>query len=329
MAMKSRITELFEIDYPIISGGMVWCSGWELAAAVSNAGGLGLIGAGSMTPEVLREHIVKCRQATSYPFGVNVPLMRPQAAELMEVIAAENVPVVFTSAGSPKKWTGWLHEHGIKVAHVVSSSAFAIKCEQAGVDAVVAEGFEAGGHNGKEETTTMCLIPAVRRATSLPLIAAGGIATGDAMLAIEAMGADGVQIGTLFALTQESSAHEDFKRYCLNLNEGDTLLHFRKLSPTRLVKNGFQTIVQEAEDRGASGDELLDIIGIGKTRTGIFEGDVENGKLEIGQVTGLLKGREIEPVEVVMNRFVSEYYSARRQLINQALDEQISRRTLI
>ena len=329
MAMKSRITELFEIDYPIISGGMVWCSGWELAAAVSNAGGLGLFGAGSMTPEVLRDHIVKCRQATSYPFGVNVPLMRPQAAELMEVIAAENVPVVFTSAGSPKKWTGWLHEHGIKVAHVVSSSAFAIKCEQAGVDAVVAEGFEAGGHNGKEETTTMCLIPAVRRATSLPLIAAGGIATGDAMLAIEAMGADGVQIGTLFALTQESSAHEDFKRYCLNLNEGDTLLHFRKLSPTRLVKNGFQTIVQEAEDRGASGDELLDIIGIGKTRTGIFEGDVENGELEIGQVTGLLKGREIEPVEVVMNRFVSEYYSARRQLINQALDEQISRRTLI
>lgn len=329
MAMKSRITELFEIDYPIISGGMVWCSGWELAAAVSNAGGLGLIGAGSMTPEVLREHIDKCRQATSYPFGVNVPLMRPQAAELMEVIAAENVPVVFTSAGSPKKWTGWLHERGIKVAHVVSSSAFAIKCEQAGVDAVVAEGFEAGGHNGKEETTTMCLIPAVRRATSLPLIAAGGIATGDAMLAIEAMGADGVQIGTLFALTQESSAHEDFKRYCLNLNEGDTLLHFRKLSPTRLVKNGFQTIVQEAEDRGASGDELLDIIGIGKTRRGIFEGDVENGELEIGQVTGLLKGREIEPVEVVMNRFVSEYYSARRQLINQALDEQISRRTLI
>ncbi len=327
--MKSRITELFEIDYPIISGGMVWCSGWELAAAVSNAGGLGLIGAGSMTPEVLREHIVKCRQATSYPFGVNVPLMRPQAAELMEVIATENVPVVFTSAGSPKKWTGWLHERGIKVAHVVSSSAFAIKCEQAGVDAVVAEGFEAGGHNGKEETTTMCLIPAVRRATSLPLIAAGGIATGDAMLAIEAMGADGVQIGTLFALTQESSAHEDFKRYCLNLNEGDTLLHFRKLSPTRLVKNGFQTIVQEAEDRGASGDELLDIIGIGKTRTGIFEGDVENGELEIGQVTGLLKGREIEPVELVMNRFVSEYYSARRQLINQALDEQISRRTLI
>jgi enoyl-[acyl-carrier protein] reductase II len=329
MAMRSRITELFDIDYPIISGGMVWCSGWELAAAVSNAGGLGLIGAGSMTPEVLREHIIKCRQATNYNFGVNVPLMRPQAAELMQVIAEEKVPIVFTSAGSPKKWTAWLHERGIEVAHVVSSSAFAVKCEAAGVDAVVAEGFEAGGHNGKEETTTMCLIPAVRRATELPLIAAGGIATGDAMLAAEAMGADGVQVGTMFALTKESSAHENFKRLCLNLNEGDTLLHFRKLSPTRLVKNKFQTAVQEAENRGASEDELLEIIGIGKTRTGIFEGDVENGELEIGQVTGLLKGREIESVEEVMSRFVSEYYSYRQQLINQALDEQISRRTLI
>lgn len=327
MAMRSRITELFDIDYPIISGGMVWCSGWELAAAVSNAGGLGLIGAGSMTPEVLREHIIKCRQATGYNFGVNVPLMRPQAAELMQVIADEKVPIVFTSAGSPKKWTGWLHERGIKVAHVVSSSAFAVKCEAAGVDAIVAEGFEAGGHNGKEETTTMCLIPAVRRVTELPLIAAGGIATGDAMLAVEAMGADGVQVGTLFALTEESSAHEEFKRRCLNLEEGETMLHFRKLSPTRLAKNNFQAMVQEAEERGASSDELLEIIGIGKTRTGIFEGDVENGELEIGQATGILKGRDIEPVEVVMNRFVSEYYSYRKQLINQALEEQISRRT--
>ena len=327
--MRSRITELFEIDYPIIAGGMVWCSGWELTSAVSNAGGLGLIGAGSMTPEVLREHIVKCREATPYPFGVNVPLMRPQAAELMQVIADEKVSVVFTSAGSPKKWTGWLHERGIKVAHVVSSSAFAVKCEEAGVDAVVAEGFEAGGHNGKEETTTMCLIPAVRRAIDLPLIAAGGIVTGDAMLAVEAMGADGVQMGTLFALTQESSAHENFKRLCLNLNEGSTLLHFRKLSPTRLVKNGFQSAVLEAESRGATEEELLELIGIGKTRTGIFEGDVENGELEIGQATSLLKGREIESVDTVMNRFVSEYYSARRQLINQAMEEQISRRTLI
>lgn len=329
MAMLSRITELFEIDYPVVSGGMVWCSGWELAAAVSNAGGLGLIGAGSMTPEVLREHIIKCREATPYNFGVNVPLMRPQAAELMEVIAEQKVPIVFTSAGSPKKWTGWLHDRKIKVAHVVSSSLFAAKCEAAGVDAVVAEGFEAGGHNGKEETTTMCLIPAVRRATSLPLIAAGGIATGDAMLAAESMGADGVQIGTLFALTQESSAHENFKRLCLNLNEGDTLLHFRKLSPTRLVKNAFQSAVQEAENNGATEEELLELIGIGKTRTGIFEGDVENGELEIGQAASLLKGREIEPVEVVMQRFVSEYYIARKQLINQAMEEQISRRTLM
>ena len=329
MAMKSRITELFDIDFPIISGGMVWCSGWELAAAVSNTGGLGLIGAGSMTPEVLREHIVKCKESTGYAYGVNVPLMRPQAGELMEVIAEQKVPVVFTSAGSPKKWTDWLHQRGIKVAHVVSSTAFAKKCEEVGVDAVVAEGFEAGGHNGKEETTTICLIPAVRRAISLPLIAAGGIATGDAMLAAEAMGADGVQVGTLFALTQESSAHENFKRHCLNLNEGDTLLHFRKLSPTRLVKNNFQTAVQEAENRGASEEELLDLIGIGKTRTGIFEGDIENGELEIGQAASLLKGREIETVEEVMSRFVAEYYSSRKQLINQALEEQISRRTLI
>ena len=327
--MLSPITELFEIDYPVISGGMVWCSGWELAAAVSNAGGLGLIGAGSMTPDVLKEHIIKCKEATGYAYGVNVPLMRPEVPELMEVIVEQKVPVVFTSAGSPKKWTEWLHQHGIKVAHVVSSSAFAVKCEQAGVDAIVAEGFEAGGHNGKEETTTMCLIPAVRRVTSLPLIAAGGIATGDAMLAVEAMGADGVQIGTLFALTQESSAHENFKRFCLNLDEGSTLLHFRKLSPTRLVKNGFQNAIQEAENRGATEEELLELIGIGKTRTGIFEGDVENGELEIGQGASLLKGREIEPVDVVMQRFVQEYYVARKQLINQAMEEQISRRTLM
>ena len=327
--MLSRITELFEIDYPVVSGGMVWCSGWELAAAVSNAGGLGLIGAGSMTPDVLKEHIIKCKEATAYAYGVNVPLMRPEAPELMEVIAEQKVPVVFTSAGSPKKWTEWLHQRGIKVAHVVSSSAFAVKCEQAGVDAIVAEGFEAGGHNGKEETTTICLIPAVRRATSLPLIAAGGITTGAGMLAVEAMGADGVQMGTLFALTKESSAHENFKRLCLNLDEGSTLLHFRKLSPTRLVKNNFQTAVQEAENRGASEDELLEIIGIGKTRTGIFEGDIENGELEIGQGASLLKGREIESVEIVMDRFVYEYYAARKQLINQAMEEQISRRTLM
>ncbi len=328
--MANRISELFGIKYPVIAGGMVWCSGWRLASAVSKAGGLGLIGAGSMHPDTLREHIVKCREACgNLPFGVNVPLMYPEIDTVMNLLADEGVKIVFTSAGSPKKWTGWLHDHKIKVAHVVSSSLFAAKCEAAGVDAVVAEGFEAGGHNGKEETTTMCLIPAVRRATSLPLIAAGGIATGEAMLAVEAMGADGVQIGTLFALTQESSAHENFKRLCLNLEEGSTLLHFRKLSPTRLVKNGFQTAVQEAENRGATEDELLELIGIGKTRTGIFEGDVENGELEIGQAASLLKGREIEPVDVVMQRFVQEYYIARKQLINQAMEEQISRRTLI
>ncbi len=311
--MNSRITELFGIEYPIIAGGMVWCSGWKLAAAVSNAGGLGLIGAGSMTPEVLREHITQCREATQKegkPFGVNVPLMKPNVAEIMDVIAQEHVPVVFTSAGSPKKWTAWLHERGIKVAHVVASSTFARKCEEAGVDAVVAEGFEAGGHNGKEETTTLCLIPAARRATKLPLIAAGGITSGEAILATRVLGAEGVQIGTLFALTQESGAHEAFKRRCLDLNEGDTKLLLRKLSPTRLVKGGFYDSIEEAENRGASGEELLDIIGIGKTKAGIFEGDVENGELEIGQAASLLKGNDIEPVATVMQRLVLEYEQA-------------------
>lgn len=312
--MESRISKLFGIKYPIIAGGMVWCSGWRLAAAVSNAGGLGLIGAGSMTPEVLREHIVKCRQATDKPFGVNVPLMKPNSAEMMEVIAQEHVPVVFTSAGSPKKWTAWLHERGIKVAHVVASSTFARKCEDAGVDAVVAEGFEAGGHNGKEETTTLCLVPAARRATSLPLIAAGGITSGDAILATQVLGAEGVQIGTLFALTQESGAHEAFKRRCLDLNEGDTRLLLRKLSPTRLVKGGFYNTIEEAENRGATSEELLEIIGIGKTKVGIFDGDIENGELEIGQGASLLKGHDIEPVATVMQRLVDEYNQARKRM---------------
>ena len=312
--MESRISKLFGIKYPIIAGGMVWCSGWRLAAAVSNAGGLGLIGAGSMTPEVLREHIVKCRQATDKPFGLNVPLMKPNSAEMMEVIAQEHVPVVFTSAGSPKKWTAWLHERGIKVAHVVASSTFARKCEDAGVDAVVAEGFEAGGHNGKEETTTLCLVPAARRATSLPLIAAGGITSGDAILATQVLGAEGVQIGTLFALTQESGAHEAFKRRCLDLNEGDTRLLLRKLSPTRLVKGGFYNAIEEAENRGATSEELLEIIGIGKTKVGIFDGDIENGELEIGQGASLLKGHDIEPVATVMQRLVDEYNQARKRM---------------
>ncbi len=309
--MKTRITDLFGIELPVVAGGMVWCSGWRLAAAVSRAGGLGLIGAGSMTAEVLREHIVKCRQAVGdRPYGVNMPLMKPDAAQLMEVVAQERVPVVFTSAGSPKKWTGWLHEHGIKVAHVVASSVFARKCEEAGVDAVVAEGFEAGGHNGREETTTLCLIPAVRRATSLPLIAAGGIATGDAMLAVMALGAEGVQMGTRFALTAESSASEAFKRRCLDLNEGDTRLLLRKLSPTRLVRGGFYDAIEQAENRGATGDELLQIIGTGASRRGIFEGDVERGELEIGQAASLLKGRDIEPVDDVMRQLMQEYENA-------------------
>ena len=312
--MNNRITELFGIQYPVIAGGMVWCSGWRLTAAVSEQGGLGLLGAGSMTPDVLRDQIRKVRAATSKPFGVNVPLMKPNADELMQVIAEEQVPVVFTSAGSPKKWTSWLHERGIKVAHVVASSLFARKCEDAGVDAVVAEGFEAGGHNGKEETTTLCLIPAVRRATSLPLIAAGGIASGQACLAVQALGAEGVQIGTLFALTQESSASEAFKQRCLNLQEGDTKLLLRKLSPTRLVKGGFYTAIEEAENRGATPEELLAIIGTGKTQVGIYDGDVENGELEIGQAASQLCGTQPQSVTQVFQRLISEYREAKAKV---------------
>lgn len=312
--MANRISELFGIKYPVIAGGMVWCSGWRLASAVSKAGGLGLIGAGSMHPDTLREHIVKCREACgNLPFGVNVPLMYPEIDTVMNLLADEGVKIVFTSAGSPKKWTGWLHEHGIKVAHVVSSSLFAKKCEDAGVDAVVAEGFEAGGHNGREETTTLCLIPAVRKATSLPLIAAGGIATGAAIVAVQALGAEGVQIGTRFALTQESSASEAFKKLCLNLNEGDTKLLLKKLSPTRLINNNFMAAVVEAENAGASVEELREILGKGKAKKGIFEGDIVNGELEIGQVASLFKGRSIESVEAVMQELVNEYYATRSQ----------------
>ena len=283
----NRICQLFGIQYPVIQGGMVWCSGWRLASAVSNAGGLGLIGAGSMHPEVLREHIRKCQSTTDKPFGVNVPLMYPEIDALMNILVEEGVKIVFTSAGNPKTWTGFLKGHGIKVAHVVSSSKFAVKCEQAGVDAIVAEGFEAGGHNGREETTTLCLIPAVRRATTLPLIAAGGIGTGNAMLATFALGAEGVQIGTRFALTEESSAHENFKQLCLNLNEGDTKLLLKKLSPTRLVKGEFTTAVEEAEARGASAEEMKELLGKGRSKKGIFEGNLQEGELEIGQVASL------------------------------------------
>lgn len=283
----------------------MWCSGWRLASAVSNAGGLGLLGAGSMHPEVLREHIRKCKAATDKPFGVNIPLMYPQIEEIMQIVVEEQVPVVFTSAGNPKTWTAFLKDKGIKVAHVVSSSKFAVKCEQAGVDAVVAEGFEAGGHNGREETTTMCLIPAVRRAVSLPLIAAGGIATGEGMMAAMALGAEGVQIGTRFALTEESAASDAFKDLCLNLTEGDTRLMLKKLSPTRLVKGAFATAVEEAEARGASADELRELLGKGRAKKGIFEGNLEEGELEIGQIASLL--RERKTVAQVMDEIVGAY----------------------
>lgn len=298
------------IKYPIIQGGMVWCSGWRLASAVSNAGGLGLLGAGSMHPETLREHIRKCQAATAKPFGVNIPLMYPEIETIMQIVADEKVRIVFTSAGSPKKWTGWLKERGITVVHVVSSSRFAVKAEEAGVDAIVAEGFEAGGHNGREETTTLCLIPAVRAVTSLPLIAAGGIATGRAMLAVRTLGAEGVQIGTRFALTAESSASEAFKNYCLQLEEGDTRLMLKKLSPVRLVRNKFRSDVEIAEARGASEEELRLLLGRGRAKLGMFEGNLEEGELEIGQASSLLCGKGIQTVEEVVNDLQKEYAEA-------------------
>lgn len=302
----NRINELFGTTRPIISGGMVWCSGWRLAAAVSSAGGLGLIGAGSMHPETLREHIAKCRAALGgKPFGVNVPLMYPQIDEVIDIIVSEGVRIVFTSAGNPKTWTKHLQEHGIKVAHVIASTKFARKCDEAGVDAIVAEGFEAGGHNGKEETTTMCLIPAIRRVTDRPLIAAGGIASGAAMLAAFALGAEGVQVGTRFALTAESSAHEAFKQHCLGLGEGDTRLLLKKVSPTRLAKGHFMTQVEEAEDAGATAEQLKDLLGKGRAKRGIFEGDLEQGELEIGQAAAMID--HIETAAEVVEDMVGEY----------------------
>lgn len=314
--MQNQITKLFSIKYPIIQGGMVWCSGWKLASAVSNNGGLGLIGSGSMHPEILLEHIQKTKKATDKPFGVNVPLLYPQIEEIMKVIAAEKVPIVFTSAGSPKKWTGWLKERGILVAHVVSSAVFAAKCEEAGVDAIVAEGFEAGGHNGREETTTISLIPTVRKATTLPLLAAGGIGSGRAMLAAMALGADGVQIGSRFALTQESSAHENFKQLVTGLGEGGTKLALKKLAPVRLVKNEFFNQVNEAESRGADSEELKMLLSKGRAKRGMFEGDLEEGELEIGQVSAQFE--DIPSVAELMSRIVSEYEQVRRELVEGA-----------
>lgn len=308
----NRVTELFGIQYPVIAGGMVWCSGWRLAAAVSNAGGLGLLGAGSMHPETLIEHIDKMNAATDKPWGINIPLMYPEIERLIEIIIEKGVKIVFTSAGSPKKYTARFHEAGIKVAHVVSSSKFAKKCEEAGVDAVVAEGFEAGGHNGREETTTLALIPQVRDAISLPLIAAGGIGSGKAMLAAMALGAEGVQIGTLFAVSEESSASDAFKKLCVDLGEDGTMLALKKISPTRLIKNELFAKIAEAESRGAEADELRELLGRAASKRGIFEGDLENGELEIGQIASTIK--EVKPVAQIMHELITDFHTTQSKI---------------
>lgn len=308
----NRITELFGIQYPVIAGGMVWCSGWRLAAAVSNAGGLGLLGAGSMHPETLIEHIDKMNAATDKPWGINIPLMYPEIERLIEIIIEKGVKIVFTSAGSPKKYTARFHEAGIKVAHVVSSSKFAKKCEEAGVDAVVAEGFEAGGHNGREETTTLALIPQVRDAISLPLIAAGGIGSGKAILAAMALGAEGVQIGTLFAVSEESSASDAFKKLCVDLGEDGTMLALKKISPTRLIKNELFAKIAEAENRGAEADELRELLGRAASKRGIFEGDLEHGELEIGQIASTIK--EVKPVAQIMHELITDFHATQSKI---------------
>lgn len=317
-SMENRICQLFGIKYPVIQAGMVWCSGWRLASAVSNQGGLGLLGAGSMHPETLREHIQKTKVATNNPFGVNVPLFYPELETIMNIIADEKVPIVFTSAGSPKKYTEWMKDRGIKVAHVIASSAFAVKCEEAGVDALVAEGFEAGGHNGKEETTTLTLIPAVRRVSNLPLLAAGGIATGEAILAAMALGADGVQIGSRFAISEESSAHPDFKKLVTGLNEGDTKLALKKIGAVRLIKNEFFQTVNKMELAGADADSLRVLLGRGRAKKGMFEGDLNEGELEIGQVSSIIN--EVLPVKSIMENLIQEYQQAKARIITEQFD---------
>ena len=312
--MENRICSLFGIKYPIIQAGMIWCSGWELAAAVSNAGGLGLIGSGSMYPEQLRENIQHCKKATNAPFGVNVPLLYPDLEKHIQVIIEEKVPIVFTSAGNPKTWTAMLKSHGIKVVHVVSSAKFAIKCQDAGVDAVVAEGFEAGGHNGREETTTLCLIPAVRDVLQIPLLAAGGIGDGRAMLAAFALGAEAVQVGSRFVASMESSAHQAFKEAVIHSAEGDTKLVMKKLTPVRLLKNKFKEEVEAAELRGADAEELKVLLGRARAKKGMMEGDLEEGELEIGQVSGLLK--EILPAGKIVEQMWAEFQKEKQRLIN-------------
>ncbi|WP_396141035.1 NAD(P)H-dependent flavin oxidoreductase [Flavobacterium sp.] len=303
----NKITQLFNIKYPIIQGGMIWNSGYKLASAVSNAGGLGLIGAGSMYPEVLREHIQKCKKATDKPFGVNVPMLYPNIEEIIQIIIEEEVKIVFTSAGNPKTWTSYLKERDITVVHVVSSSKFALKAQEAGVDAVVAEGFEAGGHNGREETTTFTLIPMVKEQISIPLIAAGGIATGRGMLAAMVLGADGVQMGSRFAASFESSAHDNFKKTIIETKEGDTQLTLKELAPVRLIKNKFYNDIQELYSRCPTPEDLKLLLGRARAKKGMFEGDLEEGELEIGQIAGLIN--KIDTVDVVITEIIDEYNS--------------------
>lgn len=310
----NRITSLFHIKYPIIQGGMIWCSGWELASAVSNAGGLGLIGSGSMYPEILDEHIMKCKAATDKPFGVNLPLIYPQTEEHIETILRHGVKIVFTSAGNPVKYTAYLKKHGVTVVHVIANKKFALKAAAAGVDAIVAEGFEAGGHNGLEETTTMVLVPMIREIIDIPLIAAGGIGSGKAMFAAMALGADGVQIGSRFAASEESSAHPNFKNAILEANDGDTKLTLKHLIPVRLIKNEFYKKVEEAEQKGTSKEELMELLGKGRAKLGMFEGNRSEGELEIGQVSSMI--HQIQPVSEIIREIIQEFHSTAQKLCN-------------
>jgi enoyl-[acyl-carrier protein] reductase II len=310
--MTNRITELFNIKYPIIQAGMIWNSGWRLASAASNAGILGLIGAGSMYPDVLREHIQKCKAATDKPFGVNVPMLYPNITEIMDIIVEEGVKIVFTSAGNPKTWTKWLQDQGITVVHVVSSVKFALKAQDAGVDAVVAEGFEAGGHNGRDETTTLTLIPMVKEHLQIPLIAAGGIATGKAMLACMVLGADGVQVGSRFVASEESSAHQAFKQVVVDAKEGDTQLTLKELAPVRLIKNKFYNELQELYKTAPTPEQLKELLGRARAKRGMFEGDLEDGELEIGQIAGLI--HDVKPVAEIVADMVSEFEVAKQQI---------------
>ncbi|WP_203257959.1 NAD(P)H-dependent flavin oxidoreductase [Hyunsoonleella ulvae] len=310
--MPNRITELFKIKYPIIQAGMVWNSGWRLASAASNSGILGLIGAGSMYPEILKEHIRKCKKATAYPFGVNVPMLYPDIEKIMGIIIEEDVKIVFTSAGNPKTWTRWLQDKGVTVVHVVSSVKFALKAQEAGVDAIVVEGFEAGGHNGRDETTTLTLLPMVKEQIEVPLIAAGGIATGRAMLACMVLGADGVQIGSRFVASEESSAHEAFKKVVVEAKDGDTQLTLKELAPVRLIKNKFYNDVQELYKKGATVEELKTLLGRARSKKGMFEGDLDEGELEIGQISGLI--HDVKPVKTIVSDIIDEFELAKTEI---------------